>query len=66
MRGSIAVYDARPRTSLVSYARLIATALNYHSKGAPEPGWYASLIALIPAFISAFGGALHRNAISTP
>ena len=44
---------------------LIATALGYHSKGAPEPGWYASLIALIPAFISAYGGVLIRKVIST-
>ncbi len=44
---------------------LIATALGYHSKGVPEPGWYASLIALIPAFISAYAGALLRKVIST-
>jgi cyanate permease len=44
---------------------LIATALGYHSKGAPEPGWYASLIALIPAFISAYCGVLLRKAITT-
>ena len=43
---------------------LIATALGYPSKSVPEPGWYASLIALIPAFISAYGGALLRKAIS--
>jgi hypothetical protein len=43
---------------------LIATALGYHSRGVPEPGWYASLIALIPAFISAYCGVLLRKAIS--
>ena len=44
---------------------LIATALGYHSKSVPEPGWYASLIALIPAFISTYGGVLLRKAVST-
>jgi cyanate permease len=44
---------------------LMATALGYQSKGVPEPGWYASLIALIPAFISSYGGVLLRKAIST-
>ena len=43
---------------------LIATALGYQSKSVPEPGWYASLIALIPAFISTFCGVLLRKAIS--
>jgi len=43
---------------------LIATALGYHSISVPEPGWYASLIALIPAFISTYGGALLRKVIS--
>lgn len=41
---------------------LIATALGYPSRSVPEPGWYASLIALIPAFISAYGGVLLRKA----
>ena len=44
---------------------LIATALGYHSKSVPEPGWYASLIALIPAFISTYCGVLLRKAISS-
>ena len=44
---------------------LIATALGYHSKSVPEPGWYASLIALIPAFISTYCGVLLRKAVST-
>ena len=43
---------------------LIATALSYHSKSAGEPGWYASLIALIPAFISAYCGVLLRTAVA--
>ena len=44
---------------------LIATTLGYQPKIVPEPGWYASLIALIPAFISAYGGVLLRKTIST-
>jgi hypothetical protein len=44
---------------------LIATALGYQSRSVPEPGWYASLIALIPAFISTYCGVLLRRAIST-
>ena len=44
---------------------LIATALGYHPKSIGEPGWYASLIALIPAFISTYCGVLLRKAIST-
>jgi hypothetical protein len=43
---------------------LIATALGYQPKSVPEPGWYASLIALIPAFISTYCGVLLRKAIS--
>ena len=43
---------------------LVATALGYHSKGVPEPGWYASLIALIPAFISAYLGVLVRKILA--
>ncbi len=44
---------------------LIATALGYHAKSAGEPGWYASLIALIPAFISTYCGVLLRKAMAT-
>lgn len=44
---------------------LIATALGYHAKSVGEPGWYASLIALIPAFISTYCGVLLRKAISS-
>ena len=43
---------------------LIATALGYHVKSVPEPGWYASLIALIPAFISTYCGVLFRKAFT--
>ncbi len=43
---------------------VIATALGYHSKSVGEPGWYASLIALIPAFISTYCGVLLRKAVS--
>ncbi len=34
--------------------------LGYQSVGVPSPGWYASLIALIPAFIGAYFGAAGR------
>ncbi len=44
---------------------LIATALGYHAKSVGEPGWYASLIALIPAFISTYCGVFLRKAIAT-
>jgi hypothetical protein len=30
----------------------------------PSPGWYASLLALIPAFIGAYAGALSRVVIN--
>ncbi len=43
---------------------LIATMLGYQSKSVPEPGWYASLIALLPAFISTYCGVLLRKAIA--
>ncbi len=43
---------------------LIATALGYSSKSVPEPGWYASLIALIPAFVSTYAGVLLRKVLS--
>ncbi len=43
---------------------LIATTLGYHAKSAGEPGWYASLIALIPAFISTYCGVLLRKVLS--
>lgn len=39
---------------------LVARTLGYLPSSLPEPGWYASAIALIPAFIGAYGGALAR------
>jgi hypothetical protein len=39
---------------------LLARALGYLSAAPLEPGWYASAIALIPAFIGAYLGALAR------
>ena len=43
---------------------LIATTFGYQPKSLPEPGWYASLIALIPAFFSTYCGAFLRKALS--
>jgi cyanate permease len=42
---------------------LIATAFGSRPKSLPEPGWYASLIALIPAFFSTDCGVLLRKAL---
>jgi len=39
---------------------LVLHALGYQSVGQPSPGWYASLLALIPAFIGAYTGAVGR------
>lgn len=39
---------------------LTARALGYQPVSLPSPGWYASLLALIPAFIGAYAGALGR------
>jgi len=39
---------------------LVATSLGYQPVSPPSPGWYASLLALIPAFIGAYAGALGR------
>lgn len=39
---------------------LLLRALGYQPVSLPEPGWYASLLALIPAFIGAYSGALMR------
>jgi hypothetical protein len=39
---------------------LLARAAGYLPAALPEPGWYASIIALIPAFIGAYAGALAR------
>lgn len=39
---------------------LAATNLGYQPISPPNPGWYASFLALIPAFIGAYTGALAR------
>ena len=39
---------------------LLLRGLGYHPVSLPEPGFYASLLALIPAFIGAYWGALLR------
>jgi hypothetical protein len=39
---------------------LLARAVGYLPTTPLEPGWYASIIALIPAFIGAYLGALAR------
>ena len=39
---------------------LAGHALGYQPASSPSPGWYASLLALIPAFIGAYVGALGR------
>jgi ABC-type multidrug transport system permease subunit len=44
---------------------LIATTLGLQPRTPPEPGLYASLLALIPSFISAYGGVLIRKVISS-
>ncbi len=44
---------------------LIATALGLQPRTLPEPGIYASLLALIPSFIGAYGGVLIRKVISS-
>jgi hypothetical protein len=43
---------------------LVATNLGYQPVSPPSPGWYASLLALIPAFIGAYSGALGRVIIN--
>jgi hypothetical protein len=44
---------------------LIATRLGYKPTSPPSPVWYASLLALIPAFIGAYFGALGKVIISS-
>jgi hypothetical protein len=44
---------------------LLATQMGYQPISPPSPGWYASLIALIPAFIGAYSGALARLIIAS-
>ncbi|HSB65305.1 MAG TPA: hypothetical protein VLD65_01930 [Anaerolineales bacterium] len=43
---------------------LILRTLGYHPFSPPSPGWYASLLALIPAFIGSYAGALGRVVIN--
>jgi hypothetical protein len=42
-----------------------ARTLGYQPTTPPSPGWYASLLALIPAFIGAYAGALGRVIINS-
>jgi hypothetical protein len=42
---------------------LLAQSLGYLPLTLPEPAWYGSLIALIPAFIGAYIGALGRAVV---
>jgi hypothetical protein len=44
---------------------LLTRAAGYLPSTPLEPGWYASIIALIPAFIGAYVGALARVFINT-
>jgi len=44
---------------------LISRAIGYLPQTPVEPGWYASVIALIPAFIGAYAGALGRFVINS-
>jgi hypothetical protein len=44
---------------------LLARSVGYLPATPVEPGWYASIIALIPAFIGAYGGALSRLLLKT-
>ncbi|MFZ2097007.1 MAG: hypothetical protein WAV05_10250 [Anaerolineales bacterium] len=39
---------------------LLAPGLGYQPVSPPSPGWYASILALIPAFMGAYAGALTR------
>ena len=39
---------------------LLAHGLGYQPVSPPSPGWYASLLALIPAFIGAYAGVMLR------
>jgi hypothetical protein len=44
---------------------LIARSLGFYPVAPLEPGWYASILALIPAFIGAYFGALGRVMLNT-
>lgn len=43
---------------------LFLRSLGYQSVSPPSPGWYASLLALIPAFIGAYTGVIVRTMIN--
>jgi hypothetical protein len=45
---------------------LLAPGLGYLPVSPPSPGWYASVLALIPAFIGAYAGALARLIVNVP
>ncbi len=49
--------------SSIAVGYLIARAAGYLPANPVEPGWYAALIALIPAFIGAYAGAFGRLVI---
>jgi hypothetical protein len=44
---------------------LVAPQLGWQPRSPSEPGLYATLIALIPAFIGAYGGVLLRRVITS-
>ena len=44
---------------------LLATNLGYQPVSPPSPGWYASLLALIPAFIGAYSGVVGRMVLNS-
>ncbi len=44
-------------------AHLILRQLGWQPRNAPEPGEYATLIALIPGFMGAYSGVLIRKAV---
>jgi len=44
---------------------LAARAMGFQPASPPSPSWYASLIALIPAFIGAYAGAVGRVMINS-
>jgi hypothetical protein len=39
---------------------LVSRAMGYQPASPPSPGWYASLLAIIPAFIGAYAGVCVR------
>ncbi len=43
---------------------LLLRSLDYHPVSPPSPAWYASLLAIIPAFLGAYAGVLGRVIIN--